>query len=102
MTTKSTEEAMGVLNATRPDYIAIGREIAIKLAGMFGEVHSRQVRDVMEKLGYLGKFENEKDFWLGSVFRNEAFEWTGKYHTYSDPERNIHERTVKVWRLKAP
>lgn len=33
------------------------------------------------------------------MFNQSQFKWTGDYFVYSDNERNIHERTVKVWTL---
>lgn len=97
MTTKSTEEAMAVLNNHYPDLIQIAREIAIDLARKNGEVHANEVRAVMGNRGIINP--EEKHFWFGAVFKSQDFAWTGKYHTYTDSGRNTHQRRVMVWRL---
>jgi hypothetical protein len=96
--TRSTGQATQVLKTYRLKLIARGREIAKAIAKRRGKVHSRQVRQQMEKEGLLVN-PLIGDFWLGIVFRSDDFKWTGEYFRYSDSARNIHERTVKVWTL---
>jgi len=99
--THSTEEAMDLLSEVRAELIARGREEAISLAEQHGLVHSRMVRLRLEELGLLGNADI-KDFWLGAIFnRNPRFKWSGEMFTYEDRARNIHERTVKVWKLRS-
>lgn len=102
---KSTEEAMDALSSCRSYYIAYGRYVAVQLCrykesrGEDPTVHSREVLNEMEKRGILDGY-NGAHFWLGSVFNGGPFEKTGTIHKYSEPGRNIHDREVKVWRLK--
>jgi hypothetical protein len=95
--TRSTAEAMNTLSAQRHRLITYGRYVATEICKARGSVHSRDVR---RALGAMGMLTNDVgDYWLGAVFNRSAFEWTGAQHTYSDGARNIHERTIKVWRL---
>lgn len=96
--TNSTGQAQRVLEAYRSKLIARGREVAIEIAKKRGTVHSRQVRQRLDKEGLLVN-PLVGEFWLGMVFRSNDFKWTGDYYHYSDSSRNIHERTVKVWEL---
>lgn len=98
--TRTTEEAMAVLrsNDQKAYFIAYARWIAVQICQAQGTVHSRLVRDEMEKrgcfIGYHGK-----DFWLGAVFRDGPFLPTGLRFKYTDGARNIHDREVRVWQL---
>jgi hypothetical protein len=101
MKTRSTEEAMDLLKRFRRYFITLGRHLAVTHLVGHAErtVHSRQVRAAMEAGcafdGYTGN-----DYWLGAVFNCSVFEWTGEFFVYSDKTRNIHERTVKLWKLR--
>lgn len=96
--TRSTDEAMALLKATRAKLIARAREIACELIAQNGETHSREVYEVMKTRDLLDS-RVKKDFWLGAVFHSKEFAWTAKWFRYSDTggDKNIHERTVKVW-----
>lgn len=96
--TRSTDEAMRVLEDARAELIATARDEAAALARAHGTVHSRMVRAALEAKGLV--HPDEKEFWIGAVFRDPRFEWTGERYSYSDAARNVHERTIKVWRLK--
>lgn len=98
MTTRSTDEAMRLLHRRRRLLIQWAQYLAAKHAKRAGTVHSRDVRTMMAAHGWLSPDAGEH--WLGAVFRSSIWEWTGRYHAYSDHGRNIHERTVKVWRLR--
>lgn len=98
--TRSTEEAMRVLEQAKGPIIIAARRVAQQLAHAHGDVHTRQVRQALIEQGLLTQDLARKDFWMGAVFRGSEWEWTGRWHTYTDAERNIHERTVKVWRLR--
>lgn len=97
--TRSTDEAMLVLYRFRMYLVQRGIYEAVRIARQTGTVHSRQVREAVSKVC---RTAGMADYWLGAVFNNHIFEWTGRYHTYADRARNIHERTVKVWRLRDP
>lgn len=96
--TRTTDEAMKLLRKRRLDQIMKARAMAVDICERVGSVSSREVRKAMAAAGEL--MDNEPEFWLGAVFRHERFQWTGRYFTYSDRARNIHERTVKVWELR--
>ena len=95
--TRSTAEAMSLLRATRAERIEHARAWARVLIRRHGRTTSRAVRSEMQREGSLDPAES--DYWLGAVFRTGEFAWTGEYESYGDAARNIHERTIKVWRL---
>jgi len=100
--TRSTEEGMALLRRHRAELIAAGQQIARFLAEINGTVHSRAVRDEMERRGLLNGDGSE--CWLGAVFngKNSGLEWTGHWYRYTvkNNNRNIHEKHIKIWRLK--
>jgi hypothetical protein len=98
--TQSTGEAMGVLENSYSDLLAKGREVAAQQCRRDGTTHTRKVRAEMEVRGFL-RNDGSKEFWLGALFRDRRFEATGERFSYTDEGRNIHEREVKLWRLKA-
>jgi hypothetical protein len=100
--TRSTGEAMDLLEERRAELIARGREEAVLLAREHGFVHSRMVRERLEELGLLTD-PDLKDYWLGPLFNNPRFEKLSKTpdHTYGSPVRNIHERAVHRWRARS-
>jgi len=95
---KIIDESMKLLEDSHGHLISRAREEAILLAKASGTVHSRMVRARMKALNLLPP--DGKEYWLGTVFRDPRFEWTGELHTYSDPDRKVFDRNVKVWRLK--
>jgi len=100
--TQSTEDAMRVLEATRHRFIASAREVAHELIRRTGETHARAVREEMARRGELD--DTVRDYWLGCVFRDRRFEWTGRWYLPPTPVTgaNIHAwRPVKVWTLAA-
>lgn len=100
MTTKSKAEALDVLREYRSALITLARKVAKRIAKENGTVHVRAVRAELAKMNALD--EDVGDYWLGAVFnKNPDFEWTGEHHTYADEERNVHEKSVKVWKLKS-
>jgi hypothetical protein len=99
--TKSTREAMEALQSSerKAYYIAWARWKAVAIAKKEGTVHSREVREEMERAGVLHNYTGG-DWWLGAVFNKfPAFRSTGKKFKYSDTTRNIHEREVTIWEL---
>lgn len=100
MTTRSTKEAMDLLKQQRARLRERAIRIAEGLCRNYGTTTTPAVYAEMMRLHLIPP--GVRNFWLGSVFnRNPRFEWTGRVVSYSDSERNVHERTVKVWRLKA-
>lgn len=62
-------------------------------------VHSREVRARMVEEGILDGYTGA-DFWLGTVFNSGPWEPTRRRYKYTDAERNIHDREVRIWKLK--
>ncbi len=99
----TTAAAHEVLNKTRGFYIQYAMWTAARLLQKKGTVHSREVRDLMVQEHALDGYTGN-DFWLGTAFNNlkakGAIEWTHHHYKYSDQERNIHDREVKIWKPK--
>jgi hypothetical protein len=91
---------MEALTTTRRALIDYGRYVATEIARAHGTVHSRDVRRALEQSGVLTPSWGGREHWIGAIFNASDFEWTGAFHAYRDDARNIHERTVKVWRLR--
>jgi hypothetical protein len=96
--TRSMEEAMALLNFRCADRIMMGRTTALALCQKNGHVTSLEVTRTMRETGLVDSAD--RCHWVGAVFRHSRFAWTGAYQTYSDSQRNVHERTVKVWKLR--
>lgn len=102
--TRSTGEAMALLNKSRKEYIALARAIAVELIGKNGSTHTFAVRDEMASAKLLRSDIYEGEFWLGAVFRCDLFVKTGETHVDPPSERNkirnIHSHHKSfVWRL---
>jgi hypothetical protein len=97
--TRSTEEAMTRLRQTRRRLIENGRQVALEQIAASGTTHSRRVLDEMDRRGLLDRAVAH-DFWLGAVFHDREFVWTGQWYRHHSKLRNIHERTVKVWTVR--
>lgn len=100
--TRSTAEAMALLNKSRKKYILLAREVACGLITEHGSTHTFAVRDRMAALNLLRADLYTGEFWLGTVFRDSRFMKTGAMHV--DPpsernkDRNIHShRETFVW-----
>jgi hypothetical protein len=104
MVTKSTDEAMDLLERFKKRRIEWGRYIGAVLASRHGKTNGRLVRDEMERRGLLLSGGNEH--WLGAIFRKRSlFRPTDQGYVIPDgqpPEdRNIHDwRPVKEWELQ--
>jgi len=84
-------------NEYRKKLLAMGRKVARQICALKGEVHSREVREVLAKKGMF-TMVSIGDQWLGLLFREKGWTFTGKYHVYKDPRRNIHGgHVVKIW-----
>jgi len=98
---RTTAEGMAALESKHGPTIAAAREIAVELCRANGSTHSRAVRAEMARRGLITGHEG-REHWLGAIFMRSVFEWTGEWVTYADVERCVHERTIKVWKLRAP
>lgn len=96
---EGTNKAMAHLRYSHAYKIAYGKYVAVRIALKKLTVHSRDVRDAMFAEGVIDGAEAE--FWLGTVFKDLRDEgilkWTGQMYKYTDADRNIHERSVKLW-----
>jgi len=97
---RSTGEAMRLLEERRAWLVRKGRFVAWTIARERGTVTSADVFQAMVRSYYVDA-DGESPRWLGAVFARSAFEWTGEYRTRRDMERNVHERTTKIWRARA-
>lgn len=94
----TTAEAMALLKAYRGYCIAWGRRIGWELCQQNIDTTSYEVIEEMEKRKLIP--DDIGRFWVGAVFnKNPDFEFTGEYRSHRRDDRNLHERTVRVWRL---
>jgi hypothetical protein len=98
MTTKTKEEALDLLEKFRKGLLNDARNVGVSICQKKGTVHSRAIYHAMRKeidaAGVTSHF-------LGGVFRDPRFEWTGRYHEVpnNDPKRHGGDN-IKLWRLK--
>jgi hypothetical protein len=98
--TKSTSEAIRLLEGKRAWLIGFGKRIAIELCKRDGSTNSHVLRQTMQARGLFDGYKGGY-FWMSAVFCDDGmFTWDGTYFSYRDRENNVHERTIKVWRLK--
>jgi len=97
--TRTTAEAMDVLEEFRAAFLQQARDVAHDLIRREGSTHTRAVRAEMARRGYLDD-ERVREHWLGAVFNNRAFVWTGEWHLPTGPSDGYTHawRPVKVWR----
>lgn len=99
-----TREAIEQLKARHPKHIAWGLHLAMKMAKKNNTVHSREL--LLEMIRLKKCDPNMSAHFIGAVFktlRDEGLlKWTGHYYKYSDAERNIHDREIKLWCLNIP
>jgi hypothetical protein len=98
-TTRSTTEAMTLLEETRKDVLETARVVALRLIRTDGATHTRAVFGAMRDAGQLPA-TIAHHYWLGALFRVPIFQWTGGWYVYSDRDQNIHERRIKTWTTK--
>jgi hypothetical protein len=98
--TKTTAEAMALLQRMKRGYIEAAQRVAVEIASRVGGVYSHVVRSALVERGLIP--HDESCLWMGRALCScRKLEWSGKWFSYTDTERCIHERTVKVWRLRA-
>jgi len=95
--TQSAHEALALLQERRGTQIDMARDIAVALCRQHGTVHGRMVRDQMQRERLLQ--DGDREFWLGAVFNDARFEWTGQFVMVSDGARNLHTRAIRLWKL---
>jgi hypothetical protein len=86
----------GMASAARPQVqrLELARSAAADIARERGSVTTDEVR---MQLGLTPGRSNEQN-WMGSIFRDERFEWSGEVVLSKIPAS--HARMIKVWRLK--
>lgn len=99
---QGTKQAMQKLEAKHPAKIDWACHFAVQIAKKNLTVHSRAVRDEMERRGLIGP-DTGSEFWLGAAMNKLAQQGilskSGHSYKYSDSSRGIHERTVAIWAL---
>lgn len=98
-----TVDAHAALLAKHPQQVARACIAAVQVAMEKRTVTSQQARDRMIANGWLDKDDSSPQFWLGAAMRKLAVEGilrkTGRSASYSNPTRNVHERTHHEWEL---
>lgn len=89
--TKTTGEAMELLERTRSKQIAIARRCADDLIYWQGTATTKQVVALMDAQGELDN--SIPMHWLGAVFNQPKYKWTGR----SDLGVGHAGRGAKVW-----
>jgi len=77
-----------------PDLLSEARDVAAAIARERGTV---TIDDVRAQMG-IGPGKQNGANWLGSVFRDARFAWTGQF--VKARLSTSHSRMVRVWRLK--
>lgn len=99
---QGTKQALQKLEAKHPHQIAWACHIAVKIAQKNLTVHSRAVREEMERRELIGP-DTGAEFWLGAAMSKLAklgiLKSTGSKYKYADSSRGIHEREVTIWAL---
>lgn len=98
MTTRSKEQALDILTASRQWFIQYGRHVAAKLASQHGHVTSVEVIAAMDSEGaFDGYIGNQR--WVGAVFGGGKFQKVA-IHEYGVEDRNLHDGHLSyVWKL---
>jgi len=98
------EEAHICLEEVRKKLIADARSIAVMLCRLHGETTTHYVREEMAAQGLLSP--EFREFWMGCVFNNKQFEWTGKWGNSLYTNKGSHfgrrtsNRAVRIWKLR--
>lgn len=99
---QGTKQALQKLEAKHPKQIDWACHIAIGIALKNLTVHSREVREEMQRRELVGP-DTGSEFWLGAAMNKLArlglIKSTGQSYKYTDSSRGIHERKVTIWAL---
>lgn len=97
---EATERAMALLRKRRHEQIEAAQDVALKILRRKADTNCREVWNVMRRCNLID--ETVPNHWLGAVFRDQRFAWTGKW--VIPPLSNgtpIHaQRPVKTWCLR--
>ena len=74
--------------------LALSRDVAEEIARLNGVVTSDDVR---YRLNLAPSNKRDSQNWMGSMFKDRRFVWTGKYVKCRIPCN--HANNIKVWRL---
>lgn len=88
--TMSTAEAMAVLHKNRPLQIKAARILADQIITEKGTATSGDVYEAMNARGLID--HTQRQHWLGCVFRNKKYRWTGNVTTGKG-----HDVLAKEW-----
>jgi hypothetical protein len=99
---QGTKQALQKLEAKHPRQIEWACYCAVQIAQKNLTVHSRAVREEMERRELIGA-DTGAEFWLGAAMSKLTklgiLKSTGSKYKYSDSSRGIHEREVTIWAL---
>lgn len=99
---QGTKQALQKLEAKHPLQIEWACHVAVQIAQKNLTVHSRAVREEMERRDLVGP-DTGSEFWLGAAMNKLArlniLKSTGNKYKYADSSRGIHEREVTIWAL---
>ena len=78
----------------KAELLHLARETAYNIARIDGEVTSDDVRQALNIVPGRANGAN----WIGSIFRDKRFEWTGRVISSKIPKN--HAALIKIWKLK--
>ena len=90
------DEGMDRAANKRQDLLAEWRDLAVLICETVGVCTTDDLR---RHFGAKAMGINEQN-WMGSIFRDSRFEWTGRMQPSRIPGN--HARMIKVWRLVPP
>jgi hypothetical protein len=88
------EEGMAQAATNRQEMLELSRDVAEEIARSNGVVTSDDVR---YRLNLAPSNNLCSQNWMGSMFRDPRFTWTGDY--VNSKIRRNHARPIRVWRL---
>jgi len=88
------EEGMARAATNRQEMLELSRDVAEEIARSNGVVTSDDVR---YHLNLAPSNKQSSQNWMGSMFRDPRFTWTGDY--VNSKIRRNHARPIRVWRL---
>lgn len=86
---------MALLERFKGDKIAVAREYADYLIGVCGYTTVSSVYDELLLDGLIS--EGEKLHWLGAIFRQPKYQWTGRWADGTKTAAKHSAQPAKVW-----
>ena len=92
----SQAQAHALLRADYGRQIDAAREVALRLCRERGTITVADLREAMPEL----QKSDGSLVWIGVVFNDRRFAWTGEWRMVGNKARNVHPKPVRVWRLR--